>query len=247
MPNFLQTNPNQKIAYEQIIGNPNISGVIFCSGFMSDMQGTKALALENFCRELNCSYVRFDYRGCGQSSGEFTEGTISRWLEDTLAILDQATTGPQIVVGSSMGGWIALLLALARPERIKAYIGIAAAPDFTEDLMWATATAEQQAELLKNGVLYEKSDYSEQSYVITKALIEDGRQRLLLRNSIPLTIPVHLLQGMQDKDVPWQRSMLLTEKLQSQDIRLTLIKDGDHRLTREQDLALLRQTLINCF
>lgn len=245
MPNFLQTNSNHKIAYEKIEGkNP---GVIFCSGFMSDMQGTKALALENFCRELHCSYVRFDYRGCGQSSGEFTEGTISRWLEDTLAILDQVTTGPQIVVGSSMGGWIALLLALARPERIKAYIGIAAAPDFTEDLMWATATAEQQAELLNNGVIYEKSDYSDQGYIITKALIEDGRQHLLLRDSIALQVPVHLLQGMQDKDVPWQRSMLLTEKLQSQDIRLTLIKDGDHRLTREQDLALLRQTLINCF
>lgn len=243
MAQFLKINSNV-IAYEKIDGKE--PGVIFCSGFMSDMTGNKAVALENICRELGHAYVRFDYQGRGQSSGKFADGTIGSWLADTLAILDQVTTGPQILIGSSMGGWIGLLAALARSERVKALIGIAAAPDFTEDLIWDKSSDAQKQELIDKGVVYEASDYGDEPYIITKQLIEEGRQHLLLRDTIALQMPVRLLHGMQDNDVPWQRSVLLAEQLSSNDVQLTLIKDGDHRLARDQDLAMLRKTLIDC-
>lgn len=240
MVNFLKIDAETSLAYQKSVGRS--PGVMFLGGFMSDMNGTKAMALDAFCRERKQAYVRFDYQGHGQSSGEFSEGTISQWVTNALAIFDQVTEGPQILVGSSMGGWIALLLALQRPERVKALIGIAAAPDFTEDLMWEEFSSEQQAQLLREGVIYISSEY-DAPYPVTKNLIEDGKKNLLLNNSIPLDAPIHLLHGMQDKEVPWQRSILLTEKVQASQIKITLIKDGDHRLAREQDLEVLMQSV----
>lgn len=243
MPNFLKTASGISIAYEKLTGQS--PGVIFCSGFMSDMQSTKAVAIEKFCRDLGHSYIRFDYRGRGQSAGEFVDGTIGGWLEDTLAIIDQVVDGPQVLIGSSMGGWIALLAALARKEKIHALIGIAPAPDFTEDLVWEKFTPAHKAQLLNEGIVKEPSPYGE-PYIITKQLIEEARNHFLLDKSIALDIPVRILQGMQDEEVPWQRTLKLVEKIATKDVRTILIKDGDHRLTRERDLALLKQILKNC-
>src|SRR5581483_10288230 len=187
--------------------------------------------------------LRFDYRGHGASSGRFQDATISLWLDDALTALDRLTDGPQIVVGSSMGGWIALLAAWRRPERVAGLIGIAPAPDFTEELIWARMSPEQRDKMMRDGVLYQPSQYSEQPYAITRALIEDGRRHRLLGEAIPLTCPVRILHGMQDPDVPWQRSLVLVDKLAASDVRVSFIKDGDHRLSREQDLRLLCATV----
>jgi len=245
MVNMLNIQRDISIAYEKSPGKS--PGVMFCGGFMSDMTGTKAMALEKFCREQGQAFIRFDYQGHGQSSGKFSDGTISQWFADALAVFDQLIEGPQILVGSSMGGWIALLIVLARPERVKAFVGIAAAPDFTEDLMWEKYSDAQQQQLIQEGMLYEPSEYGEQPYAITKQLIEDGRNNLLLRAPITLNVPVRLLQGMKDDDVPWQRSLMLAEKLQSNDVRTILVKDGDHRLSRDVDLKLLMETVREFF
>ncbi len=214
-------------------------GTVFLGGFMSDMGGTKATALAAFCRERGRALLRFDYSGHGRSEGAFRDGTIGSWTEDAIAALDALTEGPQILVGSSMGGWIMLLVALARPERVAALVGIAAAPDLTEDLMWARMTAEQRAELQAEGFIRESSRYEDGAYEITRGLIEEGRTHLLLRAPLPITVPVHLLHGMRDPDVPWQVSLRLAQRLESQDVAVTFIKDGDHRLSRPEDLARL--------
>jgi pimeloyl-ACP methyl ester carboxylesterase len=240
-PALLDSGRGVSIAYHSTPGKS--PGVMFCGGFMSDMTGTKALALEAFCRDRGQAIVRFDYSGHGQSSGKFEDGTIGDWTADALAVLDRVAKGPQIIVGSSMGGWIALNLALARPDRVAALVGIAAAPDFTEDLMWHEFPMEAQMLLETEGVIYEPSDYSDKPYPITMTLIQEGRRHLRLRSDIAFDKPVRLLHGMLDPDVPWKRSLLLAEKLQSQDVRVILVKDGDHRLSRDQDLALLTQTV----
>jgi pimeloyl-ACP methyl ester carboxylesterase len=240
-PETLVTDAGVSIAYHRTAGKS--PGVVFMGGFMSDMTGTKALALEAFCRDRGHAFLRFDYRGHGASSGRFQDGTISRWLADALAAFDNLTDGPQVVVGSSMGGWIALLAALQRRERIAGLIGIAPAPDFTDELIWKRMTADQQATMMRERVIYQPSQYSAQPYAITLDLIEDGRKHQLLGGAIPLTCPVRLLHGMQDPDVPWQRSLLLTEKLAATDVRVGFIKDGDHRLSRDQDLRLLCATV----
>lgn len=212
-------------------------GVLFCGGFTSDMTGTKALALETHCRAVGRAYTRFDYRGHGASSGRFADGAIGDWADDAMAIIDRVTAGPLIVVGSSMGGWIMLLLALARPERVAGLIGIAAAPDFTEDLLLAGATAEQRRALDEQGYWLQPSAYGDAPYPVTRRLLEDGRDHLLLRGPIPIRCPVHLLHGQQDPDVPWQTSLRLAEQLESDDVTIELIKCGDHRLSRPPDLA----------
>jgi pimeloyl-ACP methyl ester carboxylesterase len=240
-PQFLEAGPGVSIAYHRLSGKS--PGVVFLGGFMSDMTGSKALALEAFCRARGQSFLRFDYRGHGASSGKFEEGTIGLWAEDALAAVDRLTEGPQILVGSSMGGWIALLVARQRPERVKALVGIAPAPDFTEDLLWAAYSAEKREALQRAGVVYEPSQYSERPYGITYELIRDGRKHLLLRDPLRLRSPVRILHGMLDPDVPWQRSLRLADKLETGDVRVTLIKDGDHRLSRDQDLALLQRTV----
>jgi pimeloyl-ACP methyl ester carboxylesterase len=217
-------------------------GVVFLPGFRSDMQGAKALALREHCLARGRALLRFDYSGHGESDGRFGDGTIGQWADDAIAVLDALTEGPQVLVGSSMGGWIALLLARARPERVAALVGIAPAPDFTETLMWPAFTEAQRAQILSDGVIHLPSQYGEPTPV-TRALIEDGRRHLLLRAPIPIACPVRILQGMRDPDVPWEHALKLVDALAAEDVRLHLIKDGDHRLSRPEDLRLLVETL----
>lgn len=235
----------ESLAYRRIRGSgpAGAPGIVFLGGFKSDMTGTKALALEAFARERGLDFLRFDYFGHGASSGSFEDGCIGRWAEDSVAALDALTEGPQILVGSSMGGWLMLLTALARPERVAGLVGIAAAPDFTEDLMWAEFSEDVRRRIMAEGRYERPSEYSDDPYVITRKLIEDGRNHLLLRGPIALSCPVRLLHGMRDPDVPWQVSTRLAEALAGDDVSVTLVKDGDHRLSREQDLALLRRTV----
>jgi pimeloyl-ACP methyl ester carboxylesterase len=216
--------------------------VVFLPGFRSDMTGDKATALAAFCAARGQAMLRFDYSGHGASGGRFEDGTIGGWTEDALTLIDQQTDGPLVLVGSSMGCWIALLAAIARPQRVVALIGIAAAPDFTEALMWDAMTVEERATIMRDGVLHVPSQYGD-PYPITRALIEDGRTRLLLNDPIAIECPVRLLHGQQDPDVPWEMALRIAEQLTSQDVRVTFVKDGDHRLSRLQDLALLRVTL----
>ena len=218
-------------------------GIVFLGGFRSDMTGTKARFLEDYCRRRGRAYLRFDYFGHGQSSGDFALGTIGRWREDAIAVIHSLTEGPQILVGSSMGGWIMLLAALARRERIAALVGIAPAPDFTQELLPARLTPEQRREIGEKGAVVLPSDYDPAGYLYTRALIEDGRQHLLLGAPIPLDVPVRLLHGLRDESVPWQLSVRLAERLTGRDVVVALIKDGDHRLSTEADLARLARTL----
>ena len=229
------------IAYHRLRGAG--PGIVFLGGFRSDMTGTKALFLEDYCRRRGRAYVRFDYFAHGKSSGDFAEGTISRWRDDAVAVIDSLTAGPQILVGSSMGGWIMVLAALARKERIAALIGIAAAPDFTTDLLPKRLTEEQRRALDAEGRIVLPSPYDPAGYLYTRALVEDGDRNLVLRNEIALSCPIRLLHGMADESVPWRQSLKLTEGIQSADVVLTLIKDGDHRLSRDADLARLARTL----
>jgi pimeloyl-ACP methyl ester carboxylesterase len=212
--------------------------LVFLPGFMSDMTGDKATALDAWCRARDRACLRLDYSGHGQSGGRFVDGTIGHWTTDALFLIDRLAGERILLVGSSMGGWIALNAALARPERVAGLIGIAAAPDFTEDLMWSGMAPAARAALLRDGELRVPSAYGGEQ-IITRALIEDGRTRLLLRGPIQLSCPVRLLHGMRDADVPWAMALRLADQLQSQDVRVTLIKDGDHRLSRPQDIALL--------
>jgi pimeloyl-ACP methyl ester carboxylesterase len=216
--------------------------LVFLPGFRSDMAGSKALALRDWCAATGRGLLRLDYSGHGASGGGFTDGTIGRWTDDALLLIDRLTDGPLTLVGSSMGGWIALLIALARPTRIARLVGIAAAPDFTERLMWDAMAPPERAALLRDGVLLTPSQYGD-PVPVTRALIEEGRQHLLLDNPIPITVPVRLLHGQEDPDVPWETALKLAGKLQSEDVIVTLIKDGDHRLSRPSDLELIRQAV----
>jgi len=216
--------------------------VVFLSGFRSDMTGAKALALRDWCAAEGQAMLRFDYSGHGASEGAFTGGTIGAWAEDARRVIAALTTGPLVLVGSSMGGWIALLTALAMPERVAALAGIAAAPDFTEELIWAALPPPERDRLLRDGVLHLPSLYGDPT-PITRALIEDGRRHLLLGADIALECPVRLLHGQQDPDVPWKTALRLAERLCSADVQVVLVKDGDHRLSRPQDIGLLVRTV----
>jgi pimeloyl-ACP methyl ester carboxylesterase len=216
-------------------------GLFWLGGFNSDMKGTKAVALDAWAAERGRACVRFDYSGHGESGGRFVDGTIGRWLEDAVAVFSQFCHGPQVVVGSSMGGWMALLLAreLLRQPRGAGLAGlvlIAPAPDFTEELMWKGFSAEIRKQIEDSGVWFRPSDYGE-PYPITKALIEEGRNHLLLGSAINVGCPVRILQGAQDPDVPWQHAFALAHRLPAEDVVLTMIQDGDHRLSRPQDIA----------
>jgi pimeloyl-ACP methyl ester carboxylesterase len=213
--------------------------VVFLPGFHSDMTGDKAQALAALCQDRGQALLLFDYSGHGASGGEFTDGTIGRWAADALAAIDGLTQGPLILVGSSMGGWIGLLTALARPDRLAGFIGIAAAPDFTQALMWETMMPAERATLARDGILHIPSPYGEPT-PITLALIEDGRNHLLLGAPIPLHCPVRLLHGQADADVPWEMALTLARQIQGTDVQLLLVKDGGHRMSRPGDLALLR-------
>ncbi|NKB18977.1 MAG: alpha/beta fold hydrolase [Alphaproteobacteria bacterium] len=234
-PKTFTRDDGASIAYHKTEGDG--PGVIFLGGFMSDMDGTKAIALEAHCQKQGRAYLRFDYQGHGHSSGEFKEGTIGKWAADAIAAIDALTDGPQILVGSSMGGWIMLLAALARPERVTGLVGIAAAPDFTEALMWKGFSTEIQETLQRDRVYYAPSEYGDQPYAITMDLIEDGREHLLLEDPIAIKCPVHLFQGIVDDAVPWEHALTISRRLETDDVTTTFIKDGDHRLSREEDLA----------
>jgi pimeloyl-ACP methyl ester carboxylesterase len=229
-----------ELAWAALAGNRPT--VVFLPGFRSDMTGDKATALAAFCSARGQAMLRLDYSGHGSSGGRFEDGTIGRWTDDALAVIDRQTEGPLVLVGSSMGGWIGLLVTLARPQRIAALLGIAAAPDFTEALMWQAMTFAERASLMRDGVVHAPSQYGE-PFPITRALIEDGRLRLLLEAPIAIGCPVRLLHGQQDPDVPWEMALRIAEQLAGPDVRITLVKDGDHRLSRPQDLALLCRTL----
>jgi pimeloyl-ACP methyl ester carboxylesterase len=217
-------------------------GLFWLSGFNSDMQGTKALALDAWAAEHQRACVRFDYSGHGESGGAFVDGTIGRWLEESVAVFEQFCTGPQVVIGSSMGGWMALLLAreMARrpgsPMSLAGLVLIAPAPDFTEELMWKGFSPEVRNEIETKGVWLRPSQYGE-PYPITRALIEEGRNHLLLGSAIDVGCPVRILQGAQDPDVPWRHAFALAHRLPSDDVVLTVVRDGDHRLSRPQDIA----------
>lgn len=207
------------------------------------MTGTKALWLEDWARARGRAYLRFDYRGHGASSGAFLDGAIGDWADDATAAVLELTQGPQILVGSSMGGWIALLLARRLPERIAAIVGVAAAPDFTEDGIWDRMSEVQRRELMEAGRVEQPSDYSDEPYVITRRLITDGREQLVLREPLALPFPVRLLQGTADTDVPVSVALRLLDHIDCPDARLTLVKNADHRFSGPRELALLGKTL----
>lgn len=225
------------IAYRR--RNGAAPGIVFLGGFRSDMTGSKALFLEDYCRRSGRAFVRFDYFGHGESSGDFADGTIGRWRDDAVAVIDSLTEGQQILIGSSMGGWIMVLAALARPERVRALIGIAAAPDFTADLLPRRLSEAQLREIEEKGRVTLPSDYDPAGYLYTKALVDDGNRNLVLRGEIAPTCPVRLLHGMADASVPWRQSLHLAEQLAGSDVTVTLVKDADHRLSRDEDLARL--------
>tara|TARA_B100000029_G_scaffold436919_2_gene451771 strand:+ start:434 stop:1186 length:753 start_codon:yes stop_codon:yes gene_type:complete len=240
-PRILTRADGATIAYHAHTGKS--PGIVFCGGFNSDMTGTKVIALDAHCQESGRAFVRFDYFGHGASSGDFSDGTIGRWKEDAVSILDEVTSGPQIVVGSSMGGWIMLLAALERPARVCGLVGIAPAPDFTEDLMWAEFDDVMRETLTREGVYLQPSEYGDEPYAITMKLIEDGRRHLLLQEPLHLTCPLRILQGMNDPDVPWKHALKLVEAYEGDDVKVTFIKNGDHRLSEPADIALLLQTV----
>jgi pimeloyl-ACP methyl ester carboxylesterase len=237
---FVATDGGARLA---CVSHPGVGPtVVFLGGYASDMSGTKATYLDDWCRERGRAFLRFDYQGHGLSSGRLTDGTIGLWRDDALTVIPQCTVGPLLLVGSSMGAWIMLLAALAMPDRIHALVGIAAAPDFTEDLLWARLDEGQRAHLRRDGVIRPPSRYGE-PLPFTWRLVEEGRTHLLLRAPIPLTCPVRLLHGTADEDVPWETSRRLAEKLRSRDVALTLVKDGGHRLSEPHELALLGATV----
>ena len=216
--------------------------VVFLPGFNSDMAGIKATALRDHCAASGQAMLRLDYSGHGVSGGAFTYGSIGRWTADARTVIDAVTKGPLLLVGSSMGGWIMLHIALARPDRVFGCVGIAAAPDFTETMMWDSMMPAERTKLADVGHIDVPSDYGE-PYRITRLLIEEGRKQLLLGAPVALDIPIRLLQGQRDDDVPWETALKLAERLTGPDVQVTLIKDGEHRLSRPRDLALLGRTV----
>jgi len=228
-------------------------GLFWLGGYKSDMKGTKAVALADWAGQAGRACVRFDYSGHGESGGAFTDGSIGRWLADSLMVFDACCAGPQVLIGSSMGGWLALLMARELRRRaasnpqageggtasIAGMVLIAPAVDFTEELMWKRFTPEIKRELEETGVWARPSQYSPEPYLVTRQLIEEGRTHLLLGGLIETGCPVRILQGVEDPDVPWRHAVELTSRLASDDVVLTLVKDGDHRLSRPEDIERL--------
>ncbi|ONF95566.1 alpha/beta fold hydrolase [Sphingomonas jeddahensis] len=209
--------------------------IVFLPGYASDMTGTKALALEAWAKANGRAFLRFDYAGCGASEGAFEEQSLTDWREDALAMIDHAVTGPVVLVGSSMGGWIMLLAALARPDRVVGMVGIAAAPDFTD---WGFSQ-EEKLYILQHGRLERPNPYGPQPTVYTRRFWQAGEASRLLHGPIALDVPARLIHGQQDRDVPWAQSLRLAELIRSEDVQVTLVKGGDHRLSRDADIALL--------
>ena len=224
------------IAYHHNSGHA--PGVLFCGGFRSDMNGGKATSLSAFCHNRGQQYTRFDYRGHGQSSGVFADSTVGDWLNDAVTILDSVTTGPQIVVGSSMGGWIAFLLARIRPNRIAAIVTIAPAVDMTQRAL-ANLPNEAKRQLEENSVWMRPSEYEPDGYPITQKLLDEGAIHILLNDPIPFEGPVRILHGMQDDVVPWSLSLDILDALVSKDVEITFVKDGDHRMSEPDGIKRL--------
>lgn len=235
-PSFLARPDGTRLAYRRSGGDGPM--IVFLPGYMSDMMGGKALALEGWAAGRGRAMLRFDYGGCGESEGAFEDQTLTGWLSDILLIIDSLTDGKIVLVGSSMGGWLMLLAALARPERMAGLIGIAAAPDFTD---WGF-TQEQKLEMLSKGRLEVPSPYGPEPSVTTAKLWQSGEKHRLLQGPIAIDCPVRLLHGQRDRDVPWHHSPHLASLIRSDDVQVTLVKDGDHRLSREGDIALLLRT-----
>jgi len=238
---YFTTPAGRRIAYRRSAGRA--PGVVFLGGFMSDMSGTKAVHLEAWAKARGRAYLRFDYSGHGESQGAFADGCIGDWAEDAAAVLDTLTEGRQVLVGSSMGGWIALLLARKAPAKLAGLVGVSAAPDFTEDSLWASFSPEQRIALARDGQVELPSEYSEAPYVITKRLIEDGRQNLVLRAPLHLPFAVRLLHGTADRDVERSVALRLLDHAAGDDIRLTLVKGADHRFSSPACLTLIEQNI----
>lgn len=237
----LQRPDGNSVAYAKTEGHAPT--VVFLGGFRSDMTGTKAVALEDWAQRTGRAFLRFDYLGHGQSSGRFEDGTIGRWLDDSLAVIDQLTTGPLVLVGSSMGGWLSLLVARARPQRLAGLVLIAAAPDFTERMLLKGLSAQDRIALERDGRLERPSQYSPEPSVFTWKLIEEGRNHLLLDSKLTLPCPVRLLHGQSDPDVPWDYSLQIASHIAAPEVITTLIKGGDHRLSTPADIARLIATV----
>ena len=233
------SNQEHFLAYRQLKAKSNNKyGIIFLGGFKSDMNGTKAQAIAAHSQKTDYDLLTFDYFGHGNSSGDFADGTIGTWLENVLLVIDQLTKDkPQILVGSSMGGWLMLLAALARPKKIAGLIGLAAAPDFTEDLIWDHLTTKQKEELLTTKLI--ELDSCDHPFPVSLKLITEARKHLLLRQEIPLNMPIRLIQGMDDKDVPYLTAIKLAEQLTSKNLQVHLLKNAGHRLSQPQELEFI--------
>lgn len=235
-PSFLTTRHGTRIAYHRTQGAG--PGIVFLGGFMSDMEGSKALALEAWAKAEGRAFLRFDYQGHGQSDGAFADGTIGLWARDALAALDTLTEGPQVLVGSSMGGWIALKLARARPGRVRGMVGVAAAPDFTPR-MWASLTSAQRQAITEKGFVDVPTEYGDTPYRLTRALFEDGWRQRVMASPLYLDIPARLIQGTADPDVPWAGTLEIAKAIRGGDVEIILVPEGDHRLSTDRDLKRL--------
>lgn len=240
-PSFFDAANGTRIGYFKTQGKAPT--VVFMGGLMSDMSGTKALFLETWCRDNGQAYLRFDYGGHGASSGCFEEGTIGSWHRDALAVIDHLTEGPLVLIGSSMGGWQVLLAALARKDRVVGLLGLAPAPDFTERVLLANLEQKHIKEMMEKGKVLIPSDFGDEPYIFTKGLIEEARNHLLLDAPIELDIPVLLIHGMKDNDVPYQISLDIMAGLAAKDAKLVLVKEANHRMSGAADLARLTGAL----
>lgn len=239
---FLERKDHPTLAYNKI--SSSVAGrptVLFLGGFRSDMQGTKAVFVEDFCKKHDLSSLRFDYRGHGASGGRFEESCIGDWKTDALDIFDALTDGPVLLIGSSMGGWIGLLLAIERSSRVCGFIGLAAAPDFTRDIS-PQMTDAHKAQMARDGYFDLVNDYGP-AYAITQRLLDDGEEHCLLNKTIPVTCPVRLIQGMKDTDVPYHKAEQILERLETADKKIYARPEGDHRLSTPEDLVLLEDMI----
>ncbi|WP_111559125.1 alpha/beta hydrolase [Paracoccus sediminilitoris] len=243
MNDYLDTPSGRRIAYRRTKGQG--PGIVFLGGFKSDMTGTKAVHLEEWARAQGRAFLRFDYSGHGDSSEAFEDGCIGDWAEDAFHAITSLTEGPQVLVGSSMGGWISLLVARRMPERVAGLVTIAAAPDFTERGFWPGFSDDQRATLMRDGRLELPSDYADQPYIITRRLIEDGRHQQVMNQPLDLPFPVRLLQGTADTDVPMQWALDLMAHAASPDLRLTMVKGADHRFSTPECLDLVTGTIVD--
>ncbi|WP_071798894.1 alpha/beta hydrolase [Natronohydrobacter thiooxidans] len=241
MADRIETPSGRSLAYHRMAGSG--PGIVFLGGFMSDMSGTKAVWLQDWARRQGRAFLRFDYSGHGESAGRFEEGCIGDWAEDACHAVTLLTEGPQILVGSSMGGWIALLLARRMPERVAGLVGIAAAPDFTEDSMWPGLTEAQRHEITTKGRVAVPNSYDDRPYILTRRLFEDGRDQLVLRDALSLPFPVRLVQGTRDEAVATSVPLRLLDHADCPDMRLTLVKGADHRFSTPDCLDLIAQAI----